>query len=447
MMTSVATPSTTPATVKPIAAFRLERHEPPLEQRLLEHLLAPEPVADERDPEQRVADTDDLVADRAAGSRELRDELADPEADGERGEGAPPPREVGALAREPRPSRRVDDVLVPLALHSASLTGFTRASHSASRALCAFLSPLTATAASLDDDNGKTERSGQMDTMEGTEGTKEQGRKGRRRLLLIPRRSQLARSLTAGVITGFGVTGSSGPASTTASPAAAVSATSIAKTTSSLDAATIYKQDSPGVVDIRVTEAAGQGSVSPFSPGGSQQATAEGTGYVYDKSGHIITADHVVSGASKITVRFKDGSTATATLVGTDPSTDTAVIKVSVAASKLTPLTLANSSTVEPGEGVVAIGSPFGYTESITAGIVSAVDRTIEAPNGYSISNTIQTDAPINHGNSGGPLIDGSGKVIGTNVQIAVDDQSSSSVNAGVGFAVPSNTVKTSWTR
>ena len=96
-----------------------------------------------------------------------------------------------------------------------------------------------------------------------------------------------------------------------------------------------------------------------------------------------------------------------------------------------------------PGEGVVAIGSPFGYSESITAGIVSAVDRDITAPNGYSISNTIQTDAAINHGNSGGPLIDATGKVIGTNVQIAVDSQNGGSANAGVGFAVPSSTVKT----
>ena len=186
-------------------------------------------------------------------------------------------------------------------------------------------------------------------------------------------------------------------------------------------------------------------ALSPFTPGGSgsQQTQAEGTGYVYDKSGNIITADHVVDGATKITVRFKDGSTAKATLVGTDPSTDTAVIKVSVASSKLTPLQLADSSTVAPGEGVVAIGSPFGYSESITAGIVSAVDRDITAPNGYSISNTIQTDAAINHGNSGGPLIDATGKVIGTNVQIAVDSQNGGSANAGVGFAVPSSTVKT----
>ena len=144
----------------------------------------------------------------------------------------------------------------------------------------------------------------------------------------------------------------------------------------------------------------------------------------------------------EITVRFTDGTTAKATLVGSDPSTDTAVIKVSVAAGKLTPLALADSSAVEPGEGVVAIGSPFGYAESITAGIVSAVDRDIEAPNGYTIPNAIQTDAPINHGNSGGPLIDASGNVVGVNVQIATDSQNGSSINAGVGFAVPSNTVK-----
>jgi len=105
-------------------------------------------------------------------------------------------------------------------------------------------------------------------------------------------------------------------------------------------------------------------------------------------------------------------------------------------------IALADSGDVNPGQGAVAIGSPFGYEDSITAGIVSAVDRTIQAPNGYSIPNTIQTDAPINHGNSGGPLIDAGGKVIGVNVQIAADDSGGASQNAGVGFAVPSNTVK-----
>jgi len=250
--------------------------------------------------------------------------------------------------------------------------------------------------------------------------------------------------VAGGVFAGLGVTDSSDGSQTGATTAAAVATTNISQKATRLDAVTIYKQDSPGVVDITVTSSSSSsGGISPFTPGGGSQSTqAEGTGYVYDKSGNIITADHVVDGATAIKVRFSDGSTAKATLVGTDASTDTAVIKVSVPASKLTPLVLADSSSVVPGQPVVAIGSPFGYSESITAGIVSAVDRTIKAPNGYSISNTIQTDAAINHGNSGGPLIDESGKVVGTNVQIAVDDQAGGSANAGVGFAVPSSTVK-----
>lgn len=279
-----------------------------------------------------------------------------------------------------------------------------------------------------------------MNTHEGRGG-------GRRRALLIAAPFAVGAAAGAGLFAGLGSTGSSNPAAaSTATKAGSAGFANVAQTTTRFDAQTIFKRDSPGVVDITVTEAATQGSgqgLSPFVPGGgSQQAKAEGTGYVYNKSGDIVTADHVVGGATKISVRFQDGTVAKATLVGADPSTDTAVIKVSVPAGKLTPLPLADSSTVEPGEGVVAIGSPFGYADSITAGIVSAVDRNIEAPNGYSIPNTIQTDAAINHGNSGGPLIDSSGKVVGTNVQIAVDDQGGGSANAGVGFAVPSNTVK-----
>ncbi len=221
----------------------------------------------------------------------------------------------------------------------------------------------------------------------------------------------------------------------------ATTTATVARTTTALSAEEIYARDSAGVVDITVTSSGTQSDVSPFGPSGGT-STAEGTGFVIDRKGDIVTAHHVVDGATAISVRFKDGSTAKATLVGTDPSTDTAVIKVDVAASKLTPLQLGDSSAVDPGEGVVAIGSPFGYEQSITAGIVSAVDRDIEAPNGYSIPNTIQTDAAINHGNSGGPLIDETGSVIGINVQIAAGDQSGSSQNAGVGFAVPSNSVK-----
>src|SRR4029077_1070770 len=174
----------------------------------------------------------------------------------------------------------------------------------------------------------------------------------------------------------------------------------------------------------------------PFgNPGGSQTQEAEGTGFEIDRKGDILTAQHVVAGAESIKVTFQDGSTATATLVGKpDPSTDTAVIHVDVPASELHPRTLGNSSAVQPGQSVVAIGSPFGLTETMTAGIVSATNRTITAPNQFSITGAIQTDAAIHHGNSGGPLIDSA-----TNTVIGINDQieSDTNDNAGVGFAVP----------
>jgi putative serine protease PepD len=273
------------------------------------------------------------------------------------------------------------------------------------------------------------------------------GRRRSRRVVFVGATLGVGALLGAAGLAGVEAAGSSSSGSTaTAAANPATTTPDVAITSSSYDAAAIYAKDSPGVVDITVTESASPQSgngLSPFVPGGSQQAQAEGTGFVYDRQGDIVTASHVVSGATKISVRFKDGTIAKATLVGSDPSTDTAVIRVSVPASTLTPIALGDSSSVAPGEGVLAIGSPFGYAESITAGIVSAVDRDITAPNNFAIPNTIQTDAAINHGNSGGPLIDASGRVIGVNVQIATDDQSSSSNNAGVGFAVPSNTVKT----
>jgi len=269
--------------------------------------------------------------------------------------------------------------------------------------------------------------------------------KGPRRRALFAG-SSIALGAATGAVVFAALGGAASGTTATTSQTSSASGSEVASTTPTYNAATIYDKDSPGVVDITVTEAAssqdGQG-MSPFAPGGgSGEAKAEGTGFVYDKQGDIVTASHVVSGATAISVRFKDGTTAKATLVGSDPSSDTAVIKVSVSADRLTPLALADSSKLEPGEGVVAIGSPFGYSESISAGIVSAVGRDIEAPNGYTIPNAIQTDAAINHGNSGGPLIDSSAKVVGVNVQIATDGQSGQGANAGVGFAVPSNTVK-----
>ncbi|HKN63184.1 MAG TPA: trypsin-like peptidase domain-containing protein [Gaiellaceae bacterium] len=215
-----------------------------------------------------------------------------------------------------------------------------------------------------------------------------------------------------------------------------------ASSTSTVDSLTeLYKQDAPGVVDITVqSTTSGASGEFPFgTPGGSQKQQAEGTGFVIDKDGNIMTAEHVVDGADSIQVTFQDGSTAKATLVGSDKSTDTAVIHVDVSASKLHPLTLGDSSAAEPGQSVVAIGSPFGLPETLTAGIVSATDRTITAPNRFSITGAIQTDAAINHGNSGGPLID-----VATNTVIGINDQidTNSNDNAGVGFAVPINAAK-----
>jgi putative serine protease PepD len=241
----------------------------------------------------------------------------------------------------------------------------------------------------------------------------------------------LGGGIGAGVYAGVSG-GSSSPTTTTTTAASATSTVQpAAATTTGL--AQLYKQATPGVVDITVTEAA---SSNGF--GGQQSSQAEGTGFVYDTKGDIVTAAHVVDGATSIKVAFKDGKTATATLVGKDDSTDTAVIKVDVASSELHPLTIGSSAGVQPGDEVVAIGSPFGLTETMTAGIVSAIDRTITAPNNFSISGAIQTDAPINHGNSGGPLLNASGEVVGVNVQI----DSNSDGSEGVGFATPVDTVK-----
>jgi putative serine protease PepD len=200
-----------------------------------------------------------------------------------------------------------------------------------------------------------------------------------------------------------------------------------------LSVADVYRRSADSVVEITVSSTAAQ---SPFGGGGTQQA--QGSGFVYDDEGHVITNQHVVDGAESARVTFSNGKTYDATVVGSDPSTDLAVLKVDAPASVLDPLELADSSALEVGDGVVAIGSPFGLEQTVTSGIVSALHRQITAPNDYAIDDAIQTDAAINHGNSGGPLLDLSGRVIGVNAQI----ESESGGNDGVGFAIPSNTVE-----
>jgi putative serine protease PepD len=198
-------------------------------------------------------------------------------------------------------------------------------------------------------------------------------------------------------------------------------------------AAATYAAASPGVVEIEVSGTSGYGRF-----GEEQQSSGEGSGFVVDKAGHIVTNDHVVDGAASITVHFADGTSAAATVVGEDASTDLAVLHVDVDAAELHPLTLGSSSGVQVGESVLAIGSPFGLSGSLTEGIVSALGRTIQSPDGTAIRGVIQTDAALNPGNSGGPLLNADGEVIGVNAQI----ESSGGGDDGVGFAIPASTVK-----
>jgi putative serine protease PepD len=174
------------------------------------------------------------------------------------------------------------------------------------------------------------------------------------------------------------------------------------------------------------------------SVAGQPQQQAVGSGFVWDREGHVVTNQHVVNGASSISVELPDGTTYSATVVGTDASTDLAIIRVDAPVSKLVPLQLGDSSDLRVGDPVVAIGSPFGLAGTVTSGIVSALHRQMTAPNRFTITDSIQTDAAINHGNSGGPLLDARGRVIGVNAQI----ESDSGGNDGVGFAIPSNTVR-----
>ena len=199
----------------------------------------------------------------------------------------------------------------------------------------------------------------------------------------------------------------------------------------------IYKRSGPGVVQITTTIGSSTSADGQFQ----QSSQALGSGFVLDKEGHIVTNFHVVDGATSIEVRFSNDDTLKATLVGSDPSTDVALLKVDASPDALTPLALADSNHVEVGDPVVAIGNPFGLERTVTTGIVSALQRAVKAPNGYSIDHVIQTDAAINHGNSGGPLLDTRGAVIGINSQIETGGTGDG--NVGIGFAVPSNTVKT----
>jgi S1-C subfamily serine protease len=230
------------------------------------------------------------------------------------------------------------------------------------------------------------------------------------------------------------------------SASAAATTSTIALTSTTMTPAQIYDEYSAGVVEVLATF----NNVASMDPYGQSSSSAQalGSGFVVSADGFILTNAHVVSEsgttAASVKVVFKtqssdgtDTTTVAATVVGVDETSDVALLKVDPAkAPALDPLPLGDSSAVQVGEAVVAIGNPLGYDFSLTSGIVSATNRTLQSPNGSVIPDGIQTDAAINEGNSGGPLIDASGRVIGINEQIA----SQSGGNQGLGFAVPINT-------
>ncbi len=205
----------------------------------------------------------------------------------------------------------------------------------------------------------------------------------------------------------------------------------VAQSTSST--AALYKQVKNAVVEIH---AARGGQENPF--GEQQEGQATGSGFVIDEEGRVVTNQHVVDGAESVRVEFADGTEVAAEVVGTDPSTDIAVLDVDRPSSELTPLSFASTGSLEVGDPVIVLGSPFGLEGTLTTGVISAVGREIQSPNGFTIENAVQTDAALNHGNSGGPVLDGQGRVVGVAAQI----RSESGGSDGVGYAVPGDTAK-----
>jgi len=219
---------------------------------------------------------------------------------------------------------------------------------------------------------------------------------------------------------------------------------SVAPTSPTATWAGVYAQAAAGQVDITV-----QTRTTIATPFGEQQqqATALGSGFVLDGRGDLVTAAHVVDGASSISVAFENGAIRSATILGKDDASDIAVLHVSPAGLTLHPLRLGTSATLAIGDSLAVLGDPLGFDRSLSTGVVSALDRTIQAPNGFEITHSIQTDAAMNPGNSGGPLLNQRGQVIGIADQIATGTNrfggpSSSTTSTGVGFAVPIGLIK-----
>jgi putative serine protease PepD len=208
----------------------------------------------------------------------------------------------------------------------------------------------------------------------------------------------------------------------------------------SLDASSLYRSAAPGVVAIEATgTSSGSNNGFPYTPPG--QSVDTGTGLVIDTRGDILTASHVVAGASAIAAKFQNGPVRAASVLGTDTSNDVSVLHVNPSGLTLHPLSLGSIQSLVAGDPLAVIGDPFGYNRSLSTGVVSGLGRTIQAPNGFPIANALQTDAALNPGNSGGPVLDLQGQVVGIADQIATGG-STVDQGSGVGFAVPIDPVK-----
>ena len=255
-------------------------------------------------------------------------------------------------------------------------------------------------------------------------------------------------AVVAAVIAAAGGLSSSTSTVTTVQSSAPIAPSNASQTSTGLTPHQIYVRDAPGVVFVTSTVVQ-QGESSPFNLFGGgeaqRQGKATGSGIVIDGNGTILTNYHVVENAVKVQVSVEKGQNVEAKVIGKDPSHDLAILRVPTDGLTLHSLTLGDSSTVQVGDPVLAIGNPFDLERTLTTGVISALRREITAPNGFTINNVLQTDAPINPGNSGGPLLNAQGQVIGINSQIETGGSSGGSV--GIGFAVPINTAKSELSR
>ena len=265
----------------------------------------------------------------------------------------------------------------------------------------------------------------------------------RRSSVLLVLLGGISVAIVAGILGATGVFDGSDPKGGAANAQTQTNASPPAGTGGSpASVADIYEKVSPGVVFVSARS--NRGSLEFLGPEGGRASS--GSGFVIDAKGNVVTNQHVVDGSRDVRVRFgEDGEPIRARVVGEDPSTDIALLKIDPKEVEggIKPLSLGGSEGLRPGETTIAIGAPFGLAGTVTTGIVSALEREIQSPNGFPIAGVVQTDAAINPGNSGGPLLDGEGRVIGVNSQIAAQPgPGGSASNSGVGFAVPIDTVK-----